>query len=645
LLVAHGADINARDFNGNTLLHSICKGHLIDKSKILDAMLQLGVDVNQQNNQGQTCLHLLDIPHRDKGEADRVGAIIAAGADLEIRDREGMTVLLNAVAKNPALAEVLLRQPKLPSLSARMFLKGKTVLHLACQSKNPLGMIQLLVSKGADVNWTDNEGNTLLHDVAERFEGRPEQIALVEQLVKMCVPTNARNSRQQMAVHLIAPVYATGPINEMGPVAGPSRQSLVSVFTRLDPHFDVNAQDIDGYTALHFASTASETETFNLIQCGADLNAKAFNLRTPLHCASRGRQSGIISMLLHFGKQSGKLIDINAADVDGRTPLHDACRSGRPESVSLLVAAGADIQREDKASNTPLMACAEFMEEDKVWSLMKTKRGQPTISTGISIQDPFRGTPAARDPTQLQPYRESFHQDATRVGVIAKMLIKAGADTDGARRAASSYRNGQLVAALHQESTANGKLWYGDFVENSLLMPSHNAAVILENYKSDGPINDTVRHVDHIDEATIDALLARGIDFTKPARDGDDGTPIAKIARLGMTELMDKIIEKAKLFDDPAFSQSVAEAVHAGYARVRPLLQVACARKVWNMGMVKLLVVEGLVDGNAHKQVKQMQNGRETGSLVPGSTSLHVLAEGDFWWQVEAVKYLIEKGL
>jgi ankyrin repeat protein len=638
LLISHGADINFQDFNGDTLLHYACKGHSIKTEQILDAMLRLQVDVNLQNILGQTCLHLYRYSSSPSSQnREKAHSIIDAGANLELYDRNGMTVLLNGVAKqNWAMVDVLLQHPKRPSISARTFLNGKTALHLACQSRSPVEFVEKLVSHGADPKWIDNDGNTLLHETAARFEGYPEEIALVEKLVEMGVPIDARNSRRQTAAHVVAPVYA----DSHNSIESATRQSFISVLLRLDPRFDVNAQDIDGYTPLHFASAASESQTFNLLRAGANLNAKSFNLRTPLHCAARARQSSIIAMLLHFATESGRQIDVNAADVDGRTPLHDASRSGRPESVRLLIDTGANLQQQDKTSTTPLMACAEFVNEDKLWSCMRNRTG----STDLTIQDDFRPMRITRERNQRFRADEHTQHDTARVGVIAKMLIKAGASIDGALHKALSAKSAELVAAIRQEA----KEWESDearsFAETSLMLSIRNATSVLDSCNGYGPVNNAVSFIPDIDEATMEALLSRGVDFTKGDSSAVDGTAITKIARLGLTEYMSKIISQAKLLDDPAFTKNITEAVQTGYYKIRPLLQVACDRPLWNMDMVRLLVAEGQVNVNAHQPVKETKNHSETGNVIPGPTALHVLAKGDFWWQVDAIKFLVNNG-
>lgn len=351
----------------------------------------------------------------------------------------------------------------------------------------------------------------------------------------MGVVINARNARRRTASHIVPTTYSDD--NSFS-----ARQTFISVVMRLDPHFDVNTQDMDGYTPLHFASAASESQTFDVIRAGANLNAKSFNLRTPLHCAARGRQSNIIAMLLHFSAETGQEIDINAADVDGRTPLHDACRSGRPESVRLLLDAGANVQLKDIKSKTPLMICAEFIEKDKLWASLRER----TCSTDSVIRDCFRPVALPRNRNQRTYQNGSDHteHDTTRVEIIAKMLIGSGADIDDALRAAVSAKSAQLVAAI-REAKGVGSDKASDFAEALAMLLVRNATSVIDscNELIENRMSD---FIPEIDEAMMQTLLDRGVDFTS-GKYCYKGTAIAKIVRLGLTEYASKIISKAKM--------------------------------------------------------------------------------------------------
>ena len=133
-------------------------------------------------------------------------SIIDAGADLELYDREGRTVLLQSIEKGNEETVAGLLKLANPSVTARTFRHGKSALHLACHASNSLKNVDKLLSHGANAMWTDNDGNTLLHEVATHFRGTSTDIALAEKLIGLKVPVDARNSRRRTALHIMGPI-------------------------------------------------------------------------------------------------------------------------------------------------------------------------------------------------------------------------------------------------------------------------------------------------------------------------------------------------------------------------------------------------------------------------------------------------------
>ncbi|CAM9880898.1 unnamed protein product [Phaeothamnion confervicola] len=85
-----------------------------------------------------------------------------------------------------------------------------------------------------------------------------------------------------------------------------------------------------------------------LLDRGADIRARDFWGRTPMHCAA-GAAGGapLVAMLLSRGA------DINATNADGWSPLATAAAAGRCRAVLLLLAAGADAATPDGGGLTP----------------------------------------------------------------------------------------------------------------------------------------------------------------------------------------------------------------------------------------------------------------------------------------------------
>ncbi len=127
-----GADVNAKNISGDTLLH---KAASADDKEATALLLAHGADVNARDDMGWTPLHRAH-------QADESELLLAHGADVNARDNKGQTPLHNAASDDPK------------------DFKGKGVLKLATEWD--LARIEVLLAHGADVNAKDNDGRTPL---------------------------------------------------------------------------------------------------------------------------------------------------------------------------------------------------------------------------------------------------------------------------------------------------------------------------------------------------------------------------------------------------------------------------------------------------------------------------------------------------
>ncbi len=159
LLLEHGANPEQRDIDDNVPLHFMrCLG-------ALRQMLRYDVDVNAQNKQGETPL-LVAVR---EGYDDIAKALIAAGANVNIRNAQGQTLLHLAVLDedygNARTARLLLKLGA--DINARDH-AGRTPLYQAASSHFAPG-VRLLLASGAEVNARDAEGHTPLYAAEEGF--------------------------------------------------------------------------------------------------------------------------------------------------------------------------------------------------------------------------------------------------------------------------------------------------------------------------------------------------------------------------------------------------------------------------------------------------------------------------------------------
>ncbi|MXW12314.1 MAG: ankryin, partial [Synechococcus sp. SB0668_bin_13] len=98
LLLAAGADPNARDSDQETPLHGAI-GWSDRPEEVMKLLLAAGADPNARNEAGQTPLYTA-VERLDEfveGEGELVKALLAAGADVMARDEYGQTPLHMAV--------------------------------------------------------------------------------------------------------------------------------------------------------------------------------------------------------------------------------------------------------------------------------------------------------------------------------------------------------------------------------------------------------------------------------------------------------------------------------------------------------------------------------------------------------------------
>jgi len=131
------------------------------------------------------------------------------------------------------------------------------------------------------------------------------------------------------------------------------RGDAAAVRKLLQQKADVNAPQIDGATALHWAVYRDDLETAQLLlRAGARANVANRSGITPLAMACLYGNVNMINTLIAAGANAKEL------GPTGETTLMLAARNGNPEAIKVLIAAGADLNAKENLRNTTALMWA-----------------------------------------------------------------------------------------------------------------------------------------------------------------------------------------------------------------------------------------------------------------------------------------------
>ena len=282
-LLAHGARVNATSLNGSTAFTFACERGVLPDAKIL---LAAGADINHVTKSGQTALMLA----ANEGHDDIVSFLIGQHVDVNF-----------GVEKSPAIFEAICQDHV--STTKLLLAAGAQLKHRSegppldpdhdpqpavslAATAGDLGLVDLLLAHGADINERDRYGITAL--LATAF------------------------TKDRAAV--------IGGLLDRG----------------ADPNI---SEDDDGTTPLMGVMGNQDVPTLRLLlQHGANLEAQDHDGRTAMIRAAMIRATEQVEQIRELIRQKA---NINVVDHKGETALTYAGDRGGKETVALLKEAGA----------------------------------------------------------------------------------------------------------------------------------------------------------------------------------------------------------------------------------------------------------------------------------------------------------------
>ena len=329
LIDEFGCNPNAVGYNGESVLHSACKGG--NASLVKTLVSKYKADTNARNNQNDTPLHVAVL----NGEVSVSVALCLIGCNPNAVGYNGESVLhLACQGGNVTLVKTLVSKYKADTNARNN--ENDTPLHVAAYKGKVKVALCLIDEIGCDTNLLDTAGNSLLH-----YACLGGNVSLVKTLVsKYKADTNARNNNNDTPLHVAA------------------LSGKVSVALCLIDEFGCNPNTVgyNGQSVLHSACKGGYASLVKTLvsKYKADTNAGDNQNNTPLHVAAlKGEVSVALCLIDEFG------CDTNLIDTAGNSLLHYACHGGNVSLVKTLVSKyKADTNARNNQNSTPLHVAA-----------------------------------------------------------------------------------------------------------------------------------------------------------------------------------------------------------------------------------------------------------------------------------------------
>ncbi|KIE04651.1 Uncharacterized protein NF27_GZ00110 [Candidatus Jidaibacter acanthamoeba] len=353
-------NLNARDENGSTALMLAAYQKY---EKIIKLLIKNGADVNVQT--GKDTVLIVSI---FGGNSKIVQMLLARGALINVRDKDDNTPLM--------IAEKLKNNEVIKHLKKAQ-LRINQELITAVEFKN-YNEVNLLINRGADVNFQDSKGRTALMCAALK-----ERIDIAQILIENGADINAMNNYYQSALLIAAQkgniafikMFIEEGVDLRNEIGGSvlwcavfeGHEKLVEIL--IDKGIEVlDPRNANGDTALMVAINKGYINIAKiLIENGADIHVANHEGITPLMCASFHGHTDIAGLLIK------NEADVNTKSVRGKTALLFALYQDHKDLVKILIDHGSKIDAQDNDGYTNLMHAIIDEQLNAVKFLIKKK--------------------------------------------------------------------------------------------------------------------------------------------------------------------------------------------------------------------------------------------------------------------------------
>uniref|UniRef100_A0A4W5RID7 Ankyrin-1 n=1 Tax=Hucho hucho TaxID=62062 RepID=A0A4W5RID7_9TELE len=383
-LLHGGIDVETQTKKGNTALHIAA---LAGQEQVVAELVNYGANINAQSQKGFTPLYMA----AQENHLEVVKFLLENGANQSIPTEDGFTPLAVALQQGHENVVALLinygtkGKVRLPALhiaarnddtrTAAVLLQndpnadvlskvgthrtGFTPLHIAAHYEN-LSVAQLLLNRGANVNFTPKNGITPLHIASRRGN-----VIMVRLLLDRGAQIDAKTKDELTPLHCAA---RNGHVR------------IIEIL--LDQGAPIQAKTKNGLSPIHMSAQGDHMDCVRqLMQYNAAIDDVTLDHLTPLHVAAHCGHHRMAKVLLDKGAKP------NSRALNGFTPLHIACKKNHMRVMDLLLKHSASLEAVTESGLTPLHV-ASFMGHRKIVTILVQKGASPSASN-VKVETPL----------------------------------------------------------------------------------------------------------------------------------------------------------------------------------------------------------------------------------------------------------------